>query len=141
MLPGASAPSMPEDGPLPNVPREYLISNTAFKADVGSFQTDLKEGRYDPKWLEDAQTAMRKRANGDFDAWKEKNKEDFWGQKQKMDWTSNAGDSSQHDLPTLVKAGYVQVGDIWSMKRGHGRGAAAIQVEKEATVGSNFFRQ
>lgn len=136
MLPGSSMPSMPDDQPLPNAPKEYLHSNKAFKADVISFQEDLTQGRYDPKWLADAQTAMRKRANGDFDTWKEKNKEDFWGQKQKMDWTSSAGDSSQHDLPTLVKAGYFQIDDIWSMRRGHGRGANAVHVEKEATVSS-----
>lgn len=136
MLPGTSLPSMPDDELLPNKPKECLNSNKAFKADVSSFQEDLKQGRYDPKWLADAQTAMRKRANGDFDGWKEKNKEEFWGQKQKMDWTSAAGDSSQHDLMTLVKARYFRVGDVWSMRRGHGRGASAVHVEKEATVSS-----
>lgn len=134
MLPGASLPQLPDGDALFNVPKEYMRSNNSFLADVGFFQEDLKEGRYDPKWLQDAQVAMQKRANGDFDDWKERNKEEFWGQKQKIDWNARAGDSSQHSLKTLVKAGLFKVGDVWHMRRGHGRGGAAMVVEKDATV-------
>lgn len=134
MLPGASMPELPEDIPLPNVPKEFLRTSQTFRSHVGLFQEDLIQGRYEPKWLEDAQKAMRDRANGVFDSWKEKNMEQFWGQKQKIDWKASAGESSAHDLPTLVKAGMFQVGDIFKLHRGYGRGKHAVAVEKEATV-------
>lgn len=137
ILPGASVPPMPEGEPLPNVAKLFLREHSSFQAGIRQFQEDLDAGKYELKWLEDAEKAMRKRANGDFDAWKEDQREQFWGQKQKIDWNAKAGESSQHDLPTLVKAGYVKIGDVWHLRRAHGRGNEAVVVRKEATVRAN----
>lgn len=134
MLPGEPLPELPADIELPNIPKAAMKSNSSFRADVRLFQEDLEAGRYDPIWLKDAKVAMEQRANGRFDNWKEKNREEFWGQKQKMDWNANAGESSQHSLGTLVGAGYFEVGDVWVLNRGHGRGKNSVVVEKEAKV-------
>lgn len=37
----------------------------------------------DPEWQAQAAQAMEERAEGEFDAWKEKNFEEYWGQKAK----------------------------------------------------------
>lgn len=134
MLPGASVPQMPEGEPLPNVAKMFLQEHASFQASIRQFQDDLDAGKYEAKWLEDAQKAMQKRAGGEFDKWKEDQREQFWGQKQKIDWTAKAGESSQHELPTLVKAGYVKIGDVWHLRRAHGRGHDVVVVQKEATV-------
>jgi len=129
-------PEFPDDMPIPNIMRQVMQSNNSFQADIRLFQEDLAAGRYEPKWLEDAQEAMEKRAQGHFDDWKERNREEFWGQKQKVDWTTNSGESAQYTLVDLVKAGLFEVGDIWCLKCG-GQG---VKVEKEAKVSRNLFQ-
>lgn len=133
MLPPFAQPDLPElpdDIDIPNILRQVMKSNTAFQADVRLFQEDLAAGRYDPKWLEDAQEAMEKRGQGHFDGWKERNREEFWGQKQKVDWLAPSGDSAQYTLIDLSTAGLFEVGDTWVLHRG-GKGVA---VDKEAKV-------
>lgn len=78
---------------------------------------DLECGRYDPEWLSQADEAMKERADGKFDKWKEKEFEQFWGQKQKLDWASYAGEASQVRLETLVANGVIHKGDIWTYAR------------------------
>lgn len=121
---------------IPNLPQQALKSNSAFRADVRLFQEDLAAGRYEKQWLEDAKLASEERASGKFDDWKEKNREDFWGQKQKATWGANAGESSQHSLSALVAAGCFEVGDVWLLTRGYRPGGVGnnITVEKEAKV-------
>lgn len=137
MLPGASIPSdLPEDVPLPNMLKEALRSNLSFQADVRLFQEDLAAGRYERKWLADAQSSIDKRAAGKFDSWKEKNREEFWGQKQKIAAGALAGESSQHTLPTLVEGQCFMVGDVWRLNRSRmqEKPLKKIVVEKEARV-------
>lgn len=45
------------------------------------FQQDLVEGRLQKKWLDEARVASGRRANGEFDEWKEREREEYWGQK------------------------------------------------------------
>lgn len=111
-----------------------LTSNSAFRADISMFQDDLSEGRLDPDWQRDGLVAMERRARGDFDAWKEKEVESFWGQKQKLSYDVLAGESSKVKLETLVAAGCWEVGDVWLYTRTFGKGKHAVVVEKEATV-------
>jgi hypothetical protein len=128
-------PELPEDVELPNYIRQELKRNNAFQADVRLFQEDLAAGRYEPKWLDDAQAAMEKRGQGHFDDWKEKNREEFWGQKQKVDWTALSSDSAQYTLTDLAVAGLFEVGDLWVMRRSQGHTKDRVEVEKEAKVG------
>ena len=60
---------------------------------------------------------MKDRANGKFDNWKEKEFEEFWGQKQKLGNDALAGEASQVKLETLVDHGVFHKGDIWRYER------------------------
>lgn len=135
MLPSFAQPDIPDlpsDIDLPNFLRQSLKSNSSFQADVRLFQEDLAAGRYEPQWLSDAAAAMEKRGQGYFDDWKEKNREEFWGQKQKVDWTALSGETAQWSLMDLANAGIFEVGDIWRLRR-QGRESGVV-VEKEASL-------
>ena len=129
-----SATSGPDPAPAPKNPLPLLRHNQSFQTALRLFQEDLSAGRYDPTWLKDAAAASAKRAAGDFDEWKEQNREKFWGQKQKVDWRALAGDSGQHTLADVARAGVVELGDVWVLYRALGRGKGAVVVEKEAKV-------
>lgn len=80
---------------------------------------------------------MQERAEGAFDNFKEQEFEEFWGQKQKLDKSLAAGESSQIKLDTLIENGLVREGDIWKLSRGFGSPGARgrkVLVEKEAKV-------
>ncbi|OJD36406.1 dynein heavy chain-like protein [Diplodia corticola] len=121
---------------LPNIPQQMLSCNDAFRADISMFQFDLSEGRLEPEWQHDGLVAMERRARGEFDGWKEKEVEAFWGQKQKLSYDVLAGESSKVKLETLIAAGCWEVGDVWVYTRGFGRGKHAVKIEKEATITS-----
>ena len=133
-IPGAPVIEEHTDEPLPNIARQMLKSNNAFQAGVRMFRDDLDEGRMDPEWQKRAQIAMEMRARGDFDDWKQKNSEEFWGQKQKLQHSVTAGENRRVKLEALIKAGCIRVGDIWAYSRGFGKGKSGILVEKEAKV-------
>lgn len=57
------------------------------------------------------------RADGKFDNWKEKEFEQFWGQKQKLHYASYAGEARQVKLETMVEHGLFCKGDIWTYAR------------------------
>ncbi|KKY23800.1 hypothetical protein UCDDS831_g02831 [Diplodia seriata] len=121
---------------LPNIPQQMLSCNDAFRADISMFQFDLSEGRLEPEWQHDGLVAMERRARGEFDEWKEKEVEAFWGQKQKLSYDVIAGESSTVKLEELIAAGCWQVGDVWVYTRSFGRGKNAVKIEKEATITS-----
>ncbi|KAK0658966.1 hypothetical protein DIS24_g4329 [Lasiodiplodia hormozganensis] len=121
---------------LPNIPQQMLACNDAFRADISLFQEDLSEGRLDPDWQHDCLVAMEKRARGEFDEWKEREMEAFWGQKQKLSYDVIAGESSKVKLETLIEAGCWEVGDVWVYTRCFGKGKNTIKIEKEATITS-----
>lgn len=77
---------------------------------------------------------MEERAAGKFDAWKEQEFEEFWGQKQKLDYSAIAGESAKLKLDVLLKNNYFKVGDEWSYSRVFGRGGEKVHVEKDGTV-------
>lgn len=60
---------------------------------------------------------MKQRADGKFDKWKDKEFEEFWGQKQKLYWESYAGEATQVKLETLVEQDVVRKGDVWTYAR------------------------
>ncbi len=134
LIPGAPTIEERSDEALPNIPKQMLKANSAFQADVRMFQDDLSSGRLVPEWQRKAHAAMEMRARGDFDEWKHSNVEQFWGQKQKLQYTVLAGESSKVKLETLVHAGCIRVGDVWTYYRGFGKGKNVTRVEKEAKV-------
>ncbi|KAI5293043.1 hypothetical protein KEM52_005864 [Ascosphaera acerosa] len=117
----------------------FLRYSNAWRDSVRQFQTDLALGRYTAKWQRDALEASRQRALGLFDDFKEQQFEEFWGQKQKLDRSLVAGESSKIRLDVLVRAGVVKVGDVWKYARfikreKHGRDAEEVFLEKECIV-------
>jgi hypothetical protein len=46
---------------------------------VRQFQEDLRAGRLEPAWIEMAMNASARRRAGEFDGWKEREREVVWG--------------------------------------------------------------
>ncbi|KAJ9314973.1 hypothetical protein DTO271D3_4712 [Paecilomyces variotii] len=125
----------PEDpnAKIPPIPQEFLRYSNTWREGVRQFQVDLEAGRYDPEWLRQAANAMEERAKGEFDNFKEQEFEEFWGQKQKLDYRALAGESSSVKLDSLVAHGIIQRGDVWKFTRVFGK-TEKTMVEKEAKV-------
>ena len=117
-----------------SVPDDFWRFNNEWRAAVRQFQENLSLGKYDPSWLAEGAQAMEERAHGDFDAWKEKEFEEFWGQKQKVSHDARAGNATSVKLSVLVENGLFQIGDIWSYVRCFGRGDQAVIVEKDCEL-------
>jgi hypothetical protein len=101
---------------------------------VRQFQLDLESGRYDPEWLQQAQDARERRQEGEFDNFKEREYEQFWGQKQKAEERAYAGESARVKLGTLIMEGVIQPGDVWRFYFVFGKAAERIVIEKECRV-------
>ncbi|KAL4905320.1 hypothetical protein BDW74DRAFT_21414 [Aspergillus multicolor] len=114
------------------LPSEFLLYSNNWGEALRTFQLDLAEGRYNPQWMREAEEAVRERAAGKFDKFKEQEFEEFWGQKQKMDRALAAGASSKIKLSTLIEHGVIQVGDIWKWSRSFYR--PRVLIEKEARI-------
>ncbi|KNG90183.1 hypothetical protein ANOM_001368 [Aspergillus nomiae NRRL 13137] len=121
------------DAQIPPLPEEFLRYSNNWRDGIRHFQLDLQNGRYDPVWLREAEEAMQQRADGKFDKFKEEEFEQFWGQKQKMDKTLAAGQSSQVKLSTLISNGVILVGDVWKYSRAF-KSKGNLLVEKEARI-------
>lgn len=117
-----------------SIPAAFWKYNPEFRLDCRNLQDDLRAGRMDPEWQRQAAQAMEERAAGEFDNFKEKEFEEFWGQKQKVDWTALAGHASKVRLEELLKSGLFKVGDAWCFNHTFGRGSEAFRVEKECKV-------
>ena len=95
----------------------------------------MEQGKYEPEWLRQAAQAMEERAAGKFDNWKEREFEEFWGQKQKLSHGVIAGTTSGVKLMTLVEYNFIQVGDVWKFTRVFRmEGGGTLHIEKEIKV-------
>ncbi|DAA76662.1 TPA_exp: Uncharacterized protein A8136_7339 [Trichophyton benhamiae CBS 112371] len=121
------------EGIIPPLSEEFLRS-TVWRDATRQFQLDLANGKYDPQWQKQAHKAVQERAEGKFDAKKERDFEAFWGQKQRYHTNVPAGDSATVDFKTLVTNGVFEVGDVWKYSRSQGKGAGKFLVEKEVAV-------
>ena len=127
----------PPDDPnekIPPLPEEFLRYSNNWRDGIRQFQLDLQNGRYDPDWLRQAEEARRQRANGEFDAFKELEFEEFWGQKQKLDKRLLSGECGRIPVGALVCAGVILPGDVWRFNYVYGKGATRIVIDKEAQV-------
>ncbi|XRM44702.1 hypothetical protein ABZX51_007817 [Aspergillus tubingensis] len=122
------------DVKIPPPPQEFLRYSNNWREGIRQFQVELQNGFHDPEWLRQAELAMEERAAGAFDRFKEEEFEEFWGQKQKMDKTLLAGQSSQVKLKTLIDHNVVREGDVWKYSRCFSKGADRVLVEKEARI-------
>ena len=110
---------------------EFLKYDNDWRNGIRQLQEEVGSGRLDPEWQTDAAQAMEERAAGVFDAFKEQQYEEFWGQKQKVSSHAVAGKSSKVTLGELVSGGVFKVGDVWSYTRSFG---LEHLVEKDCTV-------
>lgn len=129
---------LPEEAPTSkvdgySVPIEYFKYDIDWRRGVREFQEDLGEGRYEPEWQAQAHQAMEERARGDFDNFKEREFEEFWGQKQRRPYFP-AGEAAQIKLQELAEQRYIREGDIFSYVRLIRSGKDKILVEKDARV-------
>ncbi|KAJ5203902.1 uncharacterized protein N7498_004781 [Penicillium cinerascens] len=119
---------------IPPLPQSFIRYSTNWREALRVFQADLENGRYDPEWLRQAENARRERENGDFDSFKEREFEQFWGQKQKMDMAAAAGEHGRIQLRVLVEAGVILPGDVWRFTFVFGKGETRMVIDKEARV-------
>ena len=117
-----------------SISMEFLKYDQDFRRGIREFQEDLSSGRLDPHWQAAAAEAMEERARGEFDDYKEKNFEEFWGQKQKLNHGALAGEATNLKLETLVENGVFKVGDELFYSRAIGRKEKKILIEKECRV-------
>ncbi|PLB41125.1 uncharacterized protein BDW47DRAFT_75528 [Aspergillus candidus] len=122
------------DAKIPPLPESFLRYSNEWRDGIRQFQSDLEDGRYDPVWVRQAEAAVAERAAGKFDKFKEEEFEQFWGQKQRMDRTIAAGQSSQVKLTTLIEHGVIHEGDVWRYSRSFSRGRNRVLVEKEVKI-------
>lgn len=139
MLPADTHPEadLTADDPnakIPPLPESFVRYSNNWRAGIRQFQVDLENGRYDPEWLLQAESARQQRERGDFDSFKEREFEHFWGQKQKMDMSLLAGESGRIPLGTLVQAGVILPGDVWRYVFVFGKGADRFVIDKECRV-------
>ncbi|PYH48184.1 uncharacterized protein BP01DRAFT_354026 [Aspergillus saccharolyticus JOP 1030-1] len=127
------SPDDPE-AKIPPPPDSFLRYSNNWRDGIRQFQVDLQQGRYEPEWQRQAELASKERAAGKFDRFKEEEFEEFWGQKQKMDRSSMAGQSSQVKLKTLTDNGVIRQGDILKYSRAFSTGSQKVLVEKEARI-------
>ncbi|QGA12613.1 hypothetical protein EYB26_000257 [Talaromyces marneffei] len=126
-------PNNPE-AKIPPLPESFLRYDNNWRAALRNFQSDLEAGRYRPDWQRQAKQAVQERAQGKFDDFKEREFEQFWGQKQKISYGLIAGESSKVKLETLIAHDVVRVGDVWKYCRVFGGKKAPIVVEKEVKI-------
>ncbi|CAG8287592.1 unnamed protein product [Penicillium nalgiovense] len=122
------------DAKIQPIPDSFIRYSNNWRDGIRQFQIDLQNGRYDPEWLRQAQEARQQRENGDFDDFKEREYEQFWGQKQKVTWNAPAGESARVKMGTLIGEGVIQLGDVWKFYYVYGRGPGRIVIEKEVRV-------
>ncbi|KAL2855426.1 Asx homology domain-containing protein [Aspergillus pseudoustus] len=130
--PNPHPPADEPDAKIPPLPESFVRYGEHWRDAIRHFQLDLQNGRYDPQWVREAEEAVQQRAAGKFDKFKEQEFEEFWGQKQKMDRTLIAGQSSAVKLSTLIEHGVIRKGDIWKWSRSYAR--PKTLVEKEARI-------
>lgn len=127
---------MPPDVPLNedgySIPMRYFKYDADFRRGIREFQEDLAFGRLEPSWQASAAEAMEERARGKFDAYKEGQFEQFWGQKQKLSRSVNAGESTNVKLEMMVGKGVFKVGDYICYSRVIGRNG--VHIEKDSMV-------
>ncbi|KAJ5545492.1 hypothetical protein N7461_007796 [Penicillium sp. DV-2018c] len=132
--PEAQAITDDSDTKIPPIPDSFIRYSNNWRDGVRQFQIDLGNGRYNTEWLHQAQQARQQRENGEFDEFKEREYEQFWGQKQRVHWSASAGKSARVKLRTLIDEGVIQVGDVWRFSYVYGKGADRIVIDKETRI-------
>ncbi|PYI25361.1 hypothetical protein BP00DRAFT_409705 [Aspergillus indologenus CBS 114.80] len=132
--PNPYPPAGDPEAKIPPPPESFLRYSNNWRDGIRQFQLDLQHGRYHPEWQRQAEKAVEERAAGKFDRFKEEEFEEFWGQKQKVDRSLVAGQSSQVKLKMLTDNGVIREGDVLTYSRVFSVSNQKILVEKEARI-------
>ncbi|KAK3079510.1 hypothetical protein LTS18_004673 [Coniosporium uncinatum] len=111
----------------------YLANSQAFQAECRNWQDDLAAGRFKPTWRKAASEAMKQRARGEMDEWKEKEREPLYGAYSQL--TGNDEHNAlQIQLKDLIADDLFRVGDTWYYRRQFGKASLHLRVTKELMV-------
>ena len=105
-----------------------LLYDMHWKSDVRVFQENLKDGYYEPEWIEEAKEATTNREDGKFDDWKRRNFEEYWDQKM-VDKKDLIVNKQKVMLMDLLMGQELQLGDELVYSRSFGRGKRITAVE------------
>jgi hypothetical protein len=142
-----------EDVTDPTPPKAQLVdgfwNNSQLIARINQVEYDISEAKYTAKTQKTVEEARKLAQSAEFDTFKENKFEAFWGQKQRVDYSAVAGDTTNVKLETLAKHSALRVGDVFSLRRSFqtatggaskkGKKAASILVEKDAKVRFPFL--
>ena len=113
---------------------EFLRYDNHWRNGVRLFQEDIAAGRYEKEWIEAAEQAMKDRAEGKFDAWKEEQFEQFWGQNSHIDPAERTQQMAKVTLDAMIRDGEFQVGDVLDYAKTFGRAKNKFLLEKQVTI-------
>jgi len=109
-----------------------VFDSVFFQEALHNYQDDLRDGKYEPEYIERAREARRQRMAGKFDNWKEEHFELHWGDKQHLlDDNAVAGESAKIKLEVLIAHHQFKIGDIFSLRRSF---PGELTVRKDAEV-------
>ena len=116
--------------------------DTDFQHALGRFQEDIAEGRFGREWLRQATKAFEKRSRGDFDAFKDGEFEEYWGQKQNLPIDTVTGFNKGKQFTALPRINGLQKGDI---QEDNSETADKIEtgmpLQEDSNVCSNILRK
>ncbi|KAF3922656.1 hypothetical protein ABW21_db0202234 [Orbilia brochopaga] len=121
--------------PPPRIPTPDLfrnLNNDAFRSAFAELQDDLATGSYEPNYVKKAEEALRQRLgpmSDKVDNMKNKEFEEFWGQKQAV-FYGDAGAATNISLYELCQRKIFKPGDMFEYKRTFSGSKSGITVEK-----------
>lgn len=128
----------------PTAPKAELVDdfwdkNPQLVNRIFQVETDIADGKYTPANQAAVIEARKRSEAGEFNQFKDNKFEQFWGQKQRVNYEAVAGDTSGVKLQTLVKHHALRVGDVFSLRRSFAIGekkkkSDTITIEKDAKV-------
>lgn len=84
---------------------------------ISHVETDIAEGKYTPENQAAIIEARKRSEAGEFNEFKDNKFEQFWGQKQRVNYEAVAGDTKEVKIATLAKHQVLRVGDVFSLQR------------------------
>lgn len=89
---------------------------------ISHVAADIAEGKYTPENQAAIIEARKRSEAGEFNEFKDNKFEQFWGQKQRVNYEAVAGDTREVKITTLAKHQVLRVGDVFSLRRSFGNG-------------------
>lgn len=89
---------------------------------ISHVAADIAEGKYTPENQAAIIEARKRSEAGEFNEFKDNKFEQFWGQKQRVNYEAVAGDTREVKITTLAKHQVLRVGDVFALRRSFGNG-------------------